>query len=444
MNKVTNRKDPEDTTLEVLYDVEEKPPFKEAVPLGLQHVLVMFSGNVSIPLILAVSIGAPPETRIFLVQAALLVAGLATLVQALGIGPVGARLPVVMGTSIGFVLVAIPIAQEYGLPAVFGGAVVAGVIQFIFGASIKRIRFLFPPLVAGIVVTIIGITVLPIGMNLAAGGAGSPDFGHPANLALAGFVTLVIVVVNQFTRGFTGLIAILIGIAAGYLVAIPLGMVDFDIIRDAEWFALPVPFQKGISFPLAAILGMGVMSIAVAIETIGDLAAITKSGADREITAKELSGGLMGDGVGTALASVFGALPNTSYSQNVGVVAFTGVMSRHVVAVGALFLIAFALIPKLGGVVSAMPAPVLGGAALIMFALVAVTGIKMLVEVRLNRRNMLIIAISLGVGLGMALVPESVRYFPRPVQAMLETGIIQAAFLAIVLNLVLPDPEAKR
>lgn len=444
MTIMSNGKEPESKSLEVLYDVEDKPPLEETIPLGLQHVLVMFSGNVSIPLILATSIDAPAETRIFLVQAALLVAGLSTLVQAIGIGPVGARLPVVMGTSIGFVLVAIPIAQEFGLPAVFGGAVVAGVMQFIFGASIKWIKFLFPPLVAGIVVTIIGITVLPIGMTLAAGGAGAPDFGHPSNLALAGFVLLVIIVVNQFTRGFASLIAILIGIIAGYLVSIPLGMVDFDIIRNAEWFSLPVPFQKRISFPMASILGMGVMSIAVAIETIGDLAAITKSGADREITAKELSGGLMGDGVGTALASVFGALPNTSYSQNVGVVAFTGVMSRYVVAVGALFLIAFALIPKLGGVISAMPAPVLGGAALIMFALVAVTGIKMLTQVKLNRRNMLIIAISLGTGLGMALVPESVQYFPRAAQALLETGIIQAAFLAIILNLALPDPEAKR
>ncbi len=197
--------------------------------------------------------------------------------------------------------------------------------------------------------------------------------------------------------------------------------------------------REGISFPLTSVLAMGVMSVAVAIESIGDLAAITQSGADREITQKEMSGGLMADGVGTGLASVFGALPNTSYSQNVGVVAFTGVMSRFVVTVGALFLLAFALVPKLGAVVSAMPDPVLGGAAVIMFALVASTGIRILAGVTLNRRNMLIIAISLGVGLGMALVPDSLQHFPQSVRAMLEPGIVQAGFIAIILNLVLPD-----
>ncbi len=441
---MNNKSEIGQSTLEILYDVDEKPPVSKAVPLGLQHVLVMFAGNAALPLILASAIGATPETSIYLVQAALLVAGLATLIQALGIGPIGARLPVVMGTSLGFILVGIPIAQEFGLPAVFGGAVAAGIVQVLFGATIKWIRFLFPPLVTGIVVTIIGLSLLPVGMNLAAGGAGSPGYGHPVNLALAGFVAFVIIIVNQFSRGFTSLIAILIGIISGYLAAIPLGLVDFDIIREAPWLALPVPFEMGISFPLASILAMGVMSIAVAIETVGDLAAITKSGADREITAKQMSGGLMGDGVGTALASVFGALPNTSLSQNVGVVAFTGVVSRYVVAVGAVFLVVFALIPKLGGVISAMPAAVLGGAALVMFAMVAATGIKMLAESRLDRRNMLIIALSLGAGLGISLVPESIQYFPHQLQVMLRTGIIQAAFLAIALNQVLPESRSGR
>ena len=349
------------SNMDVHYDVDDKPPLREMIPLGLQHVLVMFSGNAGIPLILASAIDAPPDTRIFLIQAALLVAGLSTLIQAIGFGPIGARLPVVMGTSVGFVLVAVPVAQEYGLAAVYGGAVVAGAVQVAFGASIEWTRFLFPPLVTGIVFTIIGLSVLPLGIELAAGGAGASDFGHPTNLALSGFVTLVIVVVNQFTKGFTSLVAILIGIGAGYLVAIPAGMVDFSVVARARWFALPMPFEQGISFPLTSVVAMSVMSIAVTIETIGDLAAITES-----------------------------------------------------------------------------------GAALIMFALVASTGIKILAVVTLNRRNMLIIAISLGAGLGVALVPESVRFFPPTIQAILETGIVQATFLAIILNLVLPEELRSR
>ncbi len=431
-------------TLKPLYDVDERPPLTRAIPLGLQHVLVMFASNVGLPLILARAISTSPQESAHLVQAALFVGGLATILQTIGIGPVGARLPVVMGTSLGFVLVSIPIAQTYGLPAVFGAAIVAGLIQVLIGATLKWTRRLFPPLVTGIVVTVIGFSLLPTGIRLAAGGAGAPDFGAPINLVLASVVLIVVILLNQFFRGFLSMISVLIGLVVGYLVAIPLGKVNFQTVGQAEWFSIPTPFSFGVSFPIAALIAMGFMALVTAIETIGDLEAITKGGAGREITQRELSGGIIADGVGTSLAGIFGALPNTSYSQNVGMVAFTGVMSRYVVAIGGIFLVIAGLFPKLGAVVSAMPSSVLGGAAIVMFAMVAAAGIRMLAQVRFNRRNMLIIAVSLGLGLGIANVPDSVATFPQEVRVLLETGLFQASILAIVLNLILPERDSER
>jgi xanthine permease len=427
-----------------LYDVDELPPLWEAIPLGIQHVLAMFASNVTIPIIIAGVVGATTGETAFLVQVALLVAGLTTLLQTVGIGPVGARLPIVQGTSFGFLVIAIPLAETYGLAAIFGGAIVAGLVQCVIGVTLRWIRWLFPPLVSGIVVLAIGVGLLPTGVNLAAGGAGADDFGAPVHLALAGLVLLVTVIFHQYTRGFTSAAAVLIGLLTGYLVAIPLGRVDFAEVGEAAWFSIPTPLEFGLDFPTAAVIGMSVMAVATAVETIGDLAAVTTGGAGREITERELSGGVLADGVGTAFASLFSAMPNTSYSQNVGLVAFTGVMSRHVVSIGAGFLLLASLFPKLSAVISVMPSAVLGGAAVVMFAMVAAAGIRLLADARLNRRNMLVIAVSIGVGQGFALVPEAVAAVPEQLRVLLETGIVPAAFLAILLNAILPAPEAER
>lgn len=425
-------------TVETLYDVDEMPPWRKAIPLGLQHVLVMVASNVTIPVILAGAIGATTGDTAFLVQVALLVAGLTTLLQTFGIGPVGARLPIVQGTSFGFLVVAIPLAQDYGLSAVFGGAIFAGVVQVLLGLSLRWLKTLFPPLVSGIVVLVIGIGLLPTGVNLAGGGAGAEDFGSGTNLFLSGLVLLVILLAYSIGRGLISAASVLIGLVVGYLVAFPLDKVDTAQIADAEWFAFPQPLEFGLSFPAAALIGMGVMAIATSVETIGDLAAVTKGGAGREATDREMSGGVMADGVGTAFASLFSALPNTSFSQNVGLVAFTGVMSRHVVSVGAGFLILGGLFPKLAAVIAAMPSAVLGGAAVVMFAMVGAAGVRLLAEARLDRRDLLIIAVSVGVGQGMAAVPDLVALAPEQLRVLLETGIVPAGFLAVVLNLVLP------
>lgn len=432
----------EQRPVEVLYDIEEMPPLGEAIPLGLQHVLVMVASNVTIPIIIAGVVGATTGETAFLVQVALLVAGLTTLLQTIGIGPVGARLPVVQGTSFGFLVIAIPLAEEYGLSAVFGGAIFAGVVQVLLGLSLRWLKSIFPPLVSGIVVLVIGVGLLPAGVNLAGGGADSPDFGSASNLVLAGIVLVTILVVYALGKGIISAASVLIGLVIGYLVALPMGAVDTAQIAEAGWFSFPRPLEFGLSFPAAAVIGMGIMAIATSVETIGDLAAVTKGGAGREVTDKELSGGVMADGVGTAFASLFSAMPNTSFSQNVGLVAFTGVMSRHVVSIGAGILILAGLVPKLAAVIAAMPSAVLGGAAIVMFAMVAAAGIRLLAESRLDRRDLLIIAVSVGVGQGIVAAPDIVAGATEQLRVLLETGIVPAGFLAVVLNLILPGRNA--
>lgn len=429
------------TQVDVLYDIDEMPPLREAIPLGLQHVFVMVASNVAIPIIIAGVVGAATDETAFLVQVALLVAGLTTLLQTIGIGPIGARLPVVQGTSFGFLVIAIPLASEYGLAAVFGGAIVAGVVQVLLGLSLRWLKALFPPLVSGIVVLVIGIGLLPAGVNLAGGGAEAENFGSLTNLGLAGLVIVVILVAYAVGKGVIGAASVLIGLVVGYLIALPLGVVDTSQVVEATWFSFPRPLAFGLSFPAAAVIGMSVMAIATSVETIGDLAAVTKGGAGRDVTDRELSGGVMADGVGTAFASLFSAMPNTSFSQNVGLVAFTGVMSRHVVSVGAGFLILAGFVPKLASIIAVMPSAVLGGAAIVMFAMVAAAGIRLIAESKLDRRDLLIIAVSVGVGQGMATVPDVVAIAPEQLRVLLITGIVPAGFLAVLLNMILPGRE---
>lgn len=388
------------------YDIDQLPPLGEAIPLGIQHVLAMFASNVTLPIIIATAIGASAGDTAFLIQVAIFVAGIATLMQTVGWGPVGARLPVVQGTSLGFVAVAIPLAERFGLAAVFGGTIFAGLVQIAMGVALRHLRWLFPPLVSGIVVLVIGISLIPVGLTLAAGGNGSEDFGSLTNLGLAVLVLVVTVVLHQFTRGFTSAASVLLGIVAGYLIAFPLGLVDVQSIVDASWFSFPEPLRFGVSLPVAALIGMGVMAIATTVETIGDLSALTMGGAGREITDRELSGGIIADGAGTAFAALFGAMPNTSYSQNVGLVAVTGVMSRHVVSIGAVFLVFAGMVPKLAAVIQAMPAAVLGGAAILIS------------------------------------VPDALAALPETLGILLQTGIVPAVFVAIVLNVVLPESQS--
>ena len=419
----------------------KKLPLNQSIPLGIQHVLAMFAGNITVPIIIAGIFGQTPEQKIFLIQMALFVAGVATVIQTVGYGKVGSRLPIIQGTSFAFIPVMAPFAKV-GLGAVFTAAFIGGIFQMWVGRMLKPIRHLFPPLVTGIVVLMIGVSLLKVGFMYAGGGGwllnNKPEvFGNSNHLIISFTVLIVAIWANQKGKGMISAASILIGMVAGYIVAMLFGMVDFGKIAAAGWFAFPMPLQYGIEFVPGAIILMLFMAIVTTIETIGDISATTMGGANREATDKELSGGIMADGLGTAFGSIFNAMPNTSYSQNAGLVAFTGVISRHVGTVAGVILILLGLFPKLGGIIAAMPESVIGGAAIIMFGLITSAGIKLIARSEMNQRNLLILGLSLSFGIGMSLLPQFVAHIPDfgiSLKLLLTTGLIPAGMLAFILN----------
>ena len=429
-----------------LSDPDYEIPMAPRVALGMQHVLAMFASNVTPSIIVAGAAGFAfgGADMVFLIQMAMLFAGVATLFQTIGFGPVGARLPVMQGTSFAFVPIMIGIVKSSGMAALMGSVIVAGLFHAALGTIIGRIRHWFPPLVSGLVITTIGLYLIPVGIKYAAGGAAdfqmnNPAWGDFSRWGLALVVIFVALGCKFYTRGLTSSAAVLIGLVAGYVVGIATGAVNFGGIGKAAWFAIPMPFKYGIEFNMTAIIGMCLISIVSAIETVGDISGIAKGGAGREATDKELAGGTYADGFGSAIAGVFGGLPNTSFSQNVGIVSMTGVMSRGVVTIGAIFLIICGFVPKIGAVVAAMPISVLGGGVILMFGMVVSAGINMLAGVNWSRRNMMILATSISVGLGLQAVPKSMQHLPDTLEMLAVSGLLPVAVLAVVMNLVLPE-----
>jgi len=425
----------------VLYDIEDRPPLGEAIPLGLQHVLAMFLGNVAPPLILAGAVGSVTGQTTFLVQMALIVAGVGTIIQAFPIGPVGARLPIVMGTSFAFLGPLIGIGNQFGIAAVFGAALVAAPIEMGMAFSLDRFRNYFPPLVTGIVVMLIGLTLIPTGMNYAAGASAGPSaegYGSLMNLGLAGLVLVVTVGLNQFFSGFLRIVSVFVGIVVGYIAAFVLGIVSFSAVASAGWFTVPVPLKYGLAFEPSAILTVAFLYIITGVETIGDISG-TVSATGRDATETEFRGGLFADGVISAFGAIFNAMPNTSYSQNVGLVNFTGVASRYVAGIGGVFLLILGFVPKVGAVVSAMPDAVLGGGALVLFAMIFSSGARIINQnVTLDQRNSTILALSMALGLGVAFRPEVLQQFPTEVQTLFGSALVTGGIAALVLNIVLP------
>ncbi|WP_336330210.1 uracil-xanthine permease family protein [Haloarcula sp. CGMCC 1.2071] len=425
----------------VLYDIEDKPPLGKAIPLGIQHVLAMFLGNVAPPLILAGAVGSITGETTFLVQMALIVAGIATIVQAYPVGPVGARLPVVMGTSFAFLGPLIGIGNQFGIAAVFGASLLAAPVEVIMGVSFDRFRQYFPPLVTGIVVMLIGLTLIPTGMNYAAGASAGPSaegYGSVVNLGLAGLVLIVTVGLNQFFEGFLRVISVFVGIIVGYAVALALGVVDLSAVAAAGWVTVPVPLKYGLVFEPSAIVTVAFLYIITGMETIGDISG-TVSATGRDATREEIRGGLVADGVMSVFGAVFNALPNTSFSQNVGLVNFTGVASRYVAGIGGVVLLALGFVPKVGAVVSAMPDAVLGGGALILFAMIFSSGARLITQnVELDHRNSTILAMSMALGLGVAFRPEILQNFPSEVQTLFGSALVTGGMTALILNIVFP------
>jgi NCS2 family nucleobase:cation symporter-2 len=382
---------------------------------------------------------------IYMIQMSMFFAGVATLIQTIGLGPVGARLPIVQGTSFAFIPIMIPLVAGKGVDAIavlMGGIIVGGLFHAFLGLFIGRIRFALPPLVTGLVVTMIGLALVKVGIQYAAGGVpaiGKPEYGSLMNWSMALVVIFVTLGLKFYTRGMLSVSAVLIGLLVGYVFAFAAGEVNLGNVGRAAPFALPNPFHFGVEFSVAAIIGFCLMSFVSAVETVGDVSGITKGGAGREATDTEIQGATYADGLGTAISGLFGALPNTSFSQNVGLIAMTGVMSRHVVTIGAIFLILAGLVPKIGAIISSIPIEVLGGGVIVMFGMVASAGISMLSDVDWNRRNMVIFAISLSLGLGLQLEPGALQHLPSTIKVLATSGILPAAAIAIVLNLILPE-----
>lgn len=442
-------------TAEQARDPDHFPGLAVAVPLGVQHVLAMFVSNITPAIIVAGAGGfgfgsADMSTMIYMIQMSMLFAGVATLIQTIGFGPFGARLPIVQGTSFAFLPVMIPIVAGKGVGAMAElatAAMIGGLFHTGLSFFVGRIRFALPPLVTGLVVLMIGLSLMRIGIQYAAGGVpaqGTPAYGAGQSWLLAGTVVLVTLVLSFWGRGIWSTAAVLLGLLAGYGLAVAMGRISLEPVGQAGWFMAPQPFHFGFAVSLSAVFGFCLMGFISAIESIGCVSALCESGAGRPASDRELVGATSADGVGTALAAVFGAMPSTSFSQNIGLIAITGVMSRHIVTLGALFLILCGLAPKIGALVTTIPIEVLGGGVIVMFGMVASAAVAILSEVEWSQRNMLIFGVALSVSVGLELEPGAIAHMPETFRIVMSSGVLPAALIAVVLNLAVPgrDREA--
>ena len=451
------------------YDFYGRIPLKDAIPLGLQHVLAMFVGNLTPLLIITGACGITggsdlAELQVALLQNAMLVAGIVTLIQLYAIGPVGGKVPIIMGTSSGFIGVFSSVANMLGggvvtYGAMMGASVLGGLFEGVLGAFLKPLRNFFPAVVTGTVVLSIGLSLIGVGINSFGGGSGAKDFGSVENLLLGCVVLVIIIVMKHCTKGITSYSAILIGIVAGYVICGIMGIfmdpvgiaedgteylkawaLNWDKVAEADWFAVPKLVPVPIVFDIRAIVPVMIMFIVTAVETVGDISGVMEGGMGREATDTELSGGVICDGLGSSLAAIFGVLPNTSFSQNVGLVAMTKVVNRFALATGAIFLIFCGLFPKLAALVSIMPQSVLGGAAVMMFSSIVVSGIQLITKKPMNARNITIVSVALGLGYGIGANSSVLVHLPQAVQLIFGgSGIVPAALVAIVLNVLLPE-----
>ncbi|WNI16787.1 nucleobase:cation symporter-2 family protein [Actinacidiphila sp. ITFR-21] len=437
---------------------ESSPPVPvpgEALPpgrlglLGLQHVLVMYTGCVTVPLVFGAAAKLDTHTIGLLINADLLVAGLITLVQSLGVGRVlGVRLPVVAGATFTAVSPMILIAGQYGMQAVYGSMIAAGVFGLLAAVPFARAIRLFPPLVTGSVITIIGLSLIGVAAGLIAGNdATAKDYAAPSHLALAGGIVLLIVVVGRFTRGFLSQIGVLLGLVGGTLVAVPMGLTDFSSVGDADWFGVTAPFHFGSPhFPVAAVVSMCVVMLVTFTESTADMLAVGDM-TGRPVAPRELARGLAADGLSGVLGGVMNGFLDTVFAQNVGLVGMTKVRSRYVAAVAGGMLVLLGLIPKMGEVVASLPGPVVGAAGLVMFATVTAVGINTLRRVEFDGTgNMTIVAVSIGVGMLPVVAPSVYHAFPTWVQTVAGSAITSATLTAFLLNLLfhhLPGRAAK-
>ena len=435
-----------------LFDFYGKPSFGQVMPLAIQHVLAMIVGCVTPSIIVAGVAGLSQKDSVILIQAALVMSALTTLLQLFPFiktrwFAIGAGLPVMMGISFAYVPSMQAIAGEYDIATILGAQIVGGIVALLVGLNIKRIRKFFPPLITGTVVFAIGLSLYPTAINYMAGGASSENYSSWQNWLVAVITLIIVTFLNHYGKGIWKLASILIGIIGGYIVSLCFGMIDFSSVSNASFFQLPKPMHFGITFEPSSCVAIAILFAINAVQAIGDFSATTTGAMDRMPTDKELTGGIVGYGISNIISAFFGGLPTATYSQNVGIVSTTKVTSRRVMGTAAVILLAAGLIPKFSSLLTTIPYCVLGGATISVFASIAMTGMKLIASEELNFRNTTIVGLAIAVGMGVTQASASLAQFPDWVTTIFgKSPVVLATISAIVLNLILPkqlDPKTK-
>ncbi|MGL4605867.1 MAG: uracil-xanthine permease family protein [Eubacteriaceae bacterium] len=425
---------------DLIYQLDGRPSLSVAVPIGLQHVLAMFTGNLAPILIIAGIAGVTEAERVLMIQCAMLVSGLTTFIQLYPVKlfkgyKVGSGLPIVMGTSFAFVPTISAITVAYGLPAAMGGIIAGALIEVTIGFIIKPAQKFFSPVVIGAVLVTIGIKLLGIGANYFAGGVGSPDFASWQNLTLGAIVFLTVILLQKYAKGMFKVTAILIGLFVGSLVAVFMGKIDFSPILTAGWIEIPLPLHFVPEFRLDVILAFAAVYIVSSLETLGNTSGITMAGFDREATPEENSGAILADGLGSMFAGIFNCLPNTAFGQNAGIVAMTKVVNRFCIATGAAILVIASLVPKIGAIFASIPASVLGGAVITVFAMILINGVKMIAKAGFSENNILMLSVTFGLGYGLSLVPQIAEQLPTFLRFIFGDTVASVCIIAVLANI---------
>lgn len=425
---------------ELLYGINDKPGIISQILLGMQNIFAAFGGIIAVPLVISNALGFNGAMSTSVISASILAAGIATVIQSKGVSKVGARVPCIMGTDFTFVSPAITVGSVAGMPGIVGATILGSLVEVISSLFIKPLMKLFPPLVTGTVVCLIGLTLIPVSMDWAAGGSGAADYGSLRNVSISMLVLIITLLLNRYGKGIVSSASVLIGMAIGYVICIPLGMVDFTSLKEASWFALPNIFEYGVDFNLKYVIAFIPAYIVTTIETVGCLSTICQV-SKVEANDKIIGRGVLSDGVGSAIAGAIGSFPNTTFSQNVALIPLTRNASRAVAIMAGIILIVLGFFPKFAALINIMPQPVLGGVGIVMFGTIASSGIKTLSNVKINNRNLLIIAASIGLGLGVTFRPEFIAQLPEGLNMIFSSGISTGTIVALILNKVLKDEK---
>ena len=424
----------------LIYGIDDKPSLGAQILLGFQNIFAAFGGIIAVPLVISNALGFNGVISTALLSASILASGIATVIQSRGVGPFGAKVPCVMGTDFTFVAPSIAVGSVAGLPGIIGATILGSILEFILSFFIKPLMKLFPPIVTGTVVCLIGLTLLPVSIDWAAGGVGSSNYGDLKNVSIAMLVLIITLLLNRYGKGMISSASILIGMAVGYIICIPLGMVDFTLVRESSWFALPNILGYGMDFNMKYVLTFIPAYFVTVIETVGCLASIcevTEVKAENKIIQR----GVLADGVGSLIAGFLGSFPNTTFSQNVGLIPLTKNGSRFVAMMAGIILVLLGFFPKFAALINIMPQPVLGGVGIVMFGTIAAAGIKTLSSIKINNRNLLIIATSIGLGLGVTFRPEFIAQLPEGIKMIFSSGISTGTIVALILNKILKEEQ---